>query len=89
MTVICYRNLDSVLIACQDFDDTIKSKERILEIDQSRSPYNVTFLFTIRSIKSSHMNPLHINQSITQSHLISIHRMLCNNILLQTQSFVK
>lgn len=64
MTVICYRNLDSVLIGCQNFDSKIKSKERIIDKDQSRPPYNVKLLLAISCIYSSHMNPLDTNQSI-------------------------
>lgn len=65
ITVICYRCLDTILIACQDFDDRIKSKERIIEKDQSRPQYNVKLLVTISSINSSHMNPFDTNRSIT------------------------
>lgn len=62
LTVICYRNLDRILVLHQDFENR-KLNVRIAE--KSRPPRNVKLQLTISGINSSRMSPLDTNQSIT------------------------
>lgn len=62
LSVICYRNLDRMLVLCQDFDNR-KLNVRIVE--KSRPPCNVKFRLTISGRNSSRMSPSDTNQSTT------------------------